>query len=114
MFSRANAKYRIAVPTLLLLKSTIDPLTPLFCTVPAGTLERAGGQGVDHAVGAVLGPQVVPIAHRLAQVLRVAFNTDRHARPNDARQTAAELHVRAHIVRLVRSRTVQVNIIYFS
>lgn len=77
-----------------------------LCT---GTLERAGGEGVDHAMGTVFSPQIVSIAHRVAQVLLVAFNNDRLGSSNDAQQSSVELHVRTYISGLVRNRAVQVN-----
>lgn len=86
---------------------------PFVSCVCAGTLERAGGQGVHHALGIIFSPQVVSIAHRVAQVLRVAFNNDRHGGSNDARPSSVEFHVRAHFSGLVRTRAVQVNTITF-
>lgn len=75
----------------------------------AGTLERAGGEIVDHAVGIVFSPQIVSIAHRVAQILRVAFNNDRLESSNDAQQSSIELYVRSYISGFVGTRTIQVN-----
>jgi len=71
-------------------------------------LERIGGQDVDHALGNIRGAQVVPVAHRVAQILRAALNHDRLGRSNDARNSPVELHVRANILGLVGHRAVQV------
>lgn len=76
-------------------------------------MERAGGEGVDHAVGIVLGPPVVSVAHGLAQILRAALDSHRFGGGNDAQPGPVELHVRAHIAGLVRHRAVQVTIVFF-
>lgn len=75
-------------------------------------MERAGGEGVDYAVGIVLGPPVVFVAHGLAQILRTALDSHRFDGGNDAQPGPVELHVRAHIAGLVRHCAVQVNIVF--
>jgi len=73
-------------------------------------LERIGGEDVDHAVGNIFSPQIVSVAHRVAQILRAACNNDRLAGSNDARKSPVKLHVRGHIVGLVGHHAVQVNV----
>lgn len=80
----------------------------LINIIDTGTLERAGCQTVDHAVGIVFRPQIVSVAHRMAQIFRVAFNNDRLCRSEYAQQSPVELHVRAHIFGLAGYRSVQV------
>lgn len=92
-------------------RSLLNERVTAFCF--AGTMERVGGEGVDHAVGIVLGPPVVSVAHGLAQILRAALDSHRFGGRNDAQQGPVELHVRAHIAGFVRHRVVQVNIVFF-
>lgn len=47
-----------------------------FRLIYTGALERTGGQGVDYAVGTFFSPQIVSVAYRVAQILRVALDND--------------------------------------
>lgn len=77
--------------------------------ITLGPLERIGGKDVDHAVGNIFSTQIVFVAHRVAQIPRVAFNNVRLGGPDDARKGPVELHVRADIVGLEAPHTLQVN-----